>query len=461
MKSYASKVLAFTGVLGFVCLSCTGCGKMTSEKLMTKMAEAENGKNVTKMNLTVEMDASYNMDIMGANISADMLLSTNGAFLVNAESIGTYADLEMQMDIMDQKMDEQLQSYMVEEDGTLVVYTHSKTGDIWSRTEMADELYDNWMDFMGNNALIDAASIQDMTLDEELAELNGSEVYVVRGNIVSDQDSFMMGFGMMLPDAEDAVSDISVEDLSIPSTIYVDKETYLPVKIEMDCISMESYLNEILNTVLTSGMENLDGEETAFGDLQISLSKCNMTMDGFSYDTQEIPKVPEEAFAAIEFQEALENLDPDLGDGTYAIQSSGAALKVTVPEGWEMVEFSEESITLVESNTMNSVAYTMVPAADEAMYAEGIDTMYTGMLEAAGIEAETGKEEQIISTEFGTADGYWISGGGVHFYYAFIPVKNTYLFLLSSDMSGGERNCGASLEAAMRAVSELTPEDIL
>lgn len=459
------KLIAVAGLLSAVCLASTGCGKMTAEKLVSKLAEAEKDKQVTALSMEMDMEATYGMEMMGTNISADMNVLMNGDFKFCPDPVGAYAEMDMQVEAMEQTMDDTIETYVTEEDGMLTSYAYSETNQLWSRSAMELD-YDSWVESVGGGALTASESLKDTVLEEEPAEVDGKEAYVLHASSVMDNEMFVQslgqGLGAVMPDAKDAMSDISVEGMEIPVTFYVDKETFLPLKIEMDMNSMDEVINDILNVVMEEALEEA-GQSLAmgFGSIEISLSKCDVTVSGLSYEPQEIPSVPEEAFEAIAFQEALENLEPDLGDGSYAIRSGAGVVKVVGPEDLEMAELTEDTVSFMDMNTMDTLVYSMTAAGNESLYIDSIESMYQGILEAAGYEVQTGREEGGVASAFGNLDGYWLSGGGMSIYYTFADVNGACLIVMCTEVTGGEPDAVSVLSKALEEVRELTPEDIL
>jgi len=459
------KMIVFAGILAAVGMLSTGCGKMTAEKLAARITEAEKEQKITAMTAELDMDGSYGMDVMGANISVDMNAQVGMTLRFSPDPIGAYVEMDMHMEAMEELTDQELQAYLTEEDGELAFYEYNKTNDLWSRTAVEMDR-DSWAQAFTDMTFSGAENMEDLVLEEDLTEVDGREAYVLHGISVLDDEAFSegvkYGFEFMMPEAENALSDFSMQRLEVPMTLYVDKETCLPLKIELDLSGMDEFINEVLDVVISEVLKEAEESmDISFGSIEMSLSKCDMTMGGFSVEPQEIPAVPEEAFDAIAFQEALEDLDPDLGDGSFALRSGAAAVKVTGPENMEMTELTEETVSFMDTNTMGTLAYGMAPAETESLYVESMESMYKEILEAAGYEVQTGKEEKGVTSAFGDLDGYWISGGGMSIYYTFAQVNGACLMVVKTDVAEGEPDAVSALNAALEKVTELTPEDVL
>lgn len=58
MKSYGKKLMTLAALISALCFICTGCGKMTAEKLTDKVNEALEGRTFIGMDMDLSMDAS-------------------------------------------------------------------------------------------------------------------------------------------------------------------------------------------------------------------------------------------------------------------------------------------------------------------------------------------------------------------------------------------------------------------
>lgn len=269
------------------------------------------------------------------------------------------------------------------------IYSHSGTSGQWSKTDIDSSVIDSLFRLITEAAETSESeeSTEGITLDEESASLNGRDVYVlhVDSSSQADSEAFLTAMESILPQFGSSFSTESLDSIKGSTVMYIDQETFLPV--QMECT--------------IEGMDELFSQNSDW--------------------MEELPVVPEEAYEAIAFQEALAELDPDLGDGTYA----------------------------------------MIPAANLSVYTDSISSMYTSILEMLGVEVQSGQDSQNVSTPFGPVDGYWLSGGGANIYYGFAPFEGAYLAVIRSDFSGTEPDSAAALGEAFGYAAELTPADIL
>lgn len=470
MKSYGKKLMTLAALISALCFICTGCGKMTAEKLTDKVDEALEGRTFIGMDMDLSMDASYSMEVLSQPVSASLSMHVNGRSLNNYDPLGIYTDMNTRMDfqmemdgeVQNMSMEDQIQSYSVQEDGTFAVYTYSASASQWSRIETdlsAAESTASYADALSGFLAVPEGQQEQVVLEEETVSLNGTEAYVFKMDHISIDSDYLAILESVLPQAAGAISGDSLEDVTISATCYIDQETFLPLQLDYTFDNFGELFNqnpELWESFLGSSME-----ASGTGNITIDVPLFQASMTNLSFEPEELPVVPEEAYESIAFQEALADLEPDLGDGTYAIQYMGSAVRISTPEGMSAADTATDTLTFMDASGMNTIAYSMVPAVDLELYTDSISSMYTSMLEALGVTVQSGQDSQNVSTPFGPVDGYWISGGGVSVYYGFAPFDGAYLAVIRSEFSGTEPDSGAALGEAFGYAAELTPADIL
>ena len=298
-------------------------------------------------------------------------------------------------------------------------------------------------------------------LDEESASLNGRDVYVlhVDSSSQADSEAFLTAMESILPQFGSSFSTESLDSIKGSTVMYIDQETFLPVQMECTIEGMDEFFSQ--NSDWMEELLGLAVEDAQIDNLSIHVPDYQLTISNLTFEQEELPVVPEEAYEAIAFQEALAELDPDLGDGTYAIQSTGNAVRIAPPENMTVSEIAAETVTFMDDAGLDTITYAMIPAANLSVYTDSISSMYTSILEMLGVEVQSGQDSQNVSTPFGPVDGYWLSGGGANIYYGFAPFEGAYLAVIRSDFSGTEPDSAAALGEAFGYAAELTPADIL
>lgn len=456
MKNSLKRTLILA-IISMLCLGLTGCGKMTTEKLLSKMIEATGGRQMTCAELAADIEASYSMDISGADLTLDLSMSMDMKEYVNADPFKGYMEGTIHLAMLNQDIDSDMKIYMKEEDGGISTYTYTGINDEWTHTNGDFDLkeYKKLLEQDTVSRLFTGTETNAITMEEETSVLDGTEVYVLRGNFMGeDVKNLLSGAGASLFMNENMDFDTSFEDISVPMICYVDTATYLPLQIEMDIEGMET----IVNQMLESELGELEGTEDL--GLEISVSTCHMVMKNFSYDPQEIPEVPSDAIDAIAFREALENVGTMLADGSYVLKSGSTALKLSVPDGFMAQDTADGTVSMVSSDGYRLVTYSLVP---ELYVEESLSTIldtYTGMFSAMGMELNRDSQPQTISSPLGDSDGYQMTSEGVGIYYTSVPVNSFCLYVLAVDLGGNWSGADEALGSTLAGVRELSISDI-
>lgn len=343
------------------------------------------------------------------------------------------------------------------------IYSHSGTSGQWSKTDIDSSVIDSLFRLITEAAETSESeeSTEGITLDEESASLNGRDVYVlhVDSSSQADSEAFLTAMESILPQFGSSFSTESLDSIKGSTVMYIDQETFLPVQMECTIEGMDEFFSQ--NSDWMEELMGLAIEDAQIDNLSIHVPDYQLTISNLTFEQEELPVVPEEAYEAIAFQEALAELDPDLGDGTYAIQSTGNAVRIAPPENMTVSEIAAETVTFMDDAGLDTITYAMIPAANLSVYTDSISSMYTSILEMLGVEVQSGQDSQNVSTPFGPVDGYWLSGGGANIYYGFAPFEGAYLAVIRSDFSGTEPDSAAALGEAFGYAAELTPADIL
>ena len=149
-------------------------------------------------------------------------------------------------------------------------------------------------------------SLKDAELKEELVQINGKEAYqinaTVGGNLVKEllaQTNADSGENAM------DLESIDWDSISIPTELYIYKESTLPARIKMDCAQLGG---EILGNTIAEKTEGtmLDGVDFEFKTFDVDI-----TID--RYDEIGTIEIPDEALQAEEVENA-EDLIPNFSN---------------------------------------------------------------------------------------------------------------------------------------------------
>lgn len=420
---------------GLMCLSLSGCA-MSPETLVEEMLTASDGKEMTQSSITMEMDMSIEADGTSMDTSLDLLMDLKAS----SDPYASYCRTEMTMDAAGEETTETTEVYSLEEDGALVNYIYTTSTDDWEKQDLGTTLEEMTSQTVDYNWLSEKAKADELTLAEETQTINDTEVYVLSGTINGDtmQDSFdSLG---MLTDVfgSDSTAEIDFTALTVPVTYYIDTESFLPLKIEMDIEGMGDAMNSVITSLLgTTGTET---------ELSISVDHMHIVYDNIGYDAVTIPEVPKEGLIIAN----QTTYNPDKGDGTYVIQEAGDAVKITLPDGWAATDMGYDTLTIQTGDQKRTVTFTMYTNIETGLafrnYVERgdvLDFLSAGTYGSHGSSA--------LANDYG---GLWLkTTTGTNYYYAWKNIgERDFIFVKMSDSAAGfDRN---TLDTILPCVEE-------
>lgn len=414
--------------------------KMTAKKLVEEMAAALEGKQVLQTTAEMAMEVAQSVSIEGMSMEMETSMHNITETSISLEPYAAYAMSTATVDVMGESTTVDSEMYTVVEDDAVVYYMTDEVSGTWSRVDIGltlDEMLAmgsytgyNWMTEKNEEELI---------LEEETELLDGQEVYVLCCTLTGEEMQMALNGTSGL---EDMLKEYNLEALDysmlvVPSVFYVDTKTFRPIKIEMEIQGMGEMMNHLMSEIMgetaEEGMEGMD--------MTIDVSGVTAVYTNISYDPVEVPSVPEEAYAQTE----QERFNPDQGDGTYIVQESGAAVRITCPEGWMATDMSYDSLTLESNDGM--VMYTMYQDTDNEDFAMYVEYLWIPQIEENGVYVshEAGPVVDGMETIVVTCDG-----GNMIFVWK--PVSNGGVFTYLVDSQG------ASVEECVRAAMALVEE---
>ncbi len=263
-----------------VALLFAGCGKMTPSKLAEKTTAALLSKPATSLKATFDLDIS--MGAMGLSTDLKMNGSANAKF--STDPLKTYTETELNMKMLGIDYSQVSQTYTRVEDGKYVSYTHENNYGKWERQEMEGIKLPSQSVVL---EIFKKKSESDFVLADKTQQLDGRDVYVLSFTITGEELRSVAENSIELEKDLDNV-DLSV--VSVPVIFYIDKETFLPAKSEMEFVGMNDMISQILEKSLDTNLEQMKM------DLKINTIKVVCT--DFGYEPAEIPEVPQEALTS-------------------------------------------------------------------------------------------------------------------------------------------------------------------
>lgn len=255
--------------------------------LVKAMADACQDKIMTKSTMDMELQ----MSIVLEGFAIDMDMAMTGDTYASEEPYMSYSDLVLNMTALGESVVENTKSYTVVEDGKLVTYTYTDSIGQWDKEDTGvDAVTMKEQQMISYEFLLNKAE-SDFVLDSKIYNMNGREAYKLSFTLTGEelQNSINGMAGMEDLMAEAGMEDLDMSSLAVPTTYYVDVETYLIVGMEMSIEGMDEMLSDMMEDLMAA-----EGEEYS---MSFKLGKCNMTYSNISYDPVEIPELPEDVLS--------------------------------------------------------------------------------------------------------------------------------------------------------------------
>lgn len=337
-------------------LSMQGCMPMspqqTAERVAANMAETP----CTAASVTGQMELSIGM----GGMEVDTTVSVEESLVYSPDPMQGYMNLEMNYELMGIRVPMTLESYLLEEDGKMVQYLHSD--DIWMCADA-----DTSMVQAGTAVQFDDP--ENLTFDKEVEELDGTPAICLVGTLSGDTLSpildGMLGELAGSQEQEDTLQEqADLSGVSADVRMYVNKETYLPIRTEYTVVGLDAVMNSMLEG---SGMS-------------YTVSNFTMTCDYTSYEPQEIPALPPQAHVAAEQAARLAEGNPDNGNGIYTIREGNYYMDIATPEGYEVSGMNYDMVTFYSEELDRTVQYQMYTTIEQNDFGL-IDGYYTELME--------------------------------------------------------------------------------
>lgn len=422
------RLLAMTLLLG---LLLTACGSpepteppteppMTAERLVQEVLSATAAKPMTSTTAETQMDIT----IAGQGITMEMNMDMTMVNMASLEPYTAYSEMVIAMNILGEQTTQTTRQYMREQEGTLVSYVHVEEENSWNKVELNLDT-DKLMQESQNYNYLTQATAEELHLAETTQLYNGREVYVLSINLQGQQMQEAMASMESLRELLEGTGiDFDFSALTVPTVYYVDAETYLPVGMEMDIQGLGEMMTGMLGSMIGDMPEGME----------IDIPTFKMTYTEMTYDPVEIPAVPDEGRMKAE----QASFNPDQGDGTYIIQETGSAIRITPPAGWTVTALDYDSLEMKKDDNTRFISYEMwTGVAGGYGFVSKIERGDIADLMAAGSYASHGNTTVELNGK--TYGGVWITcNNGVQIFYAWdqIGAEGNYVLISVVDGTG-------------------------
>lgn len=258
------------GLILMMMISLVGCGGdnggSSTEDVM-KTAQEELAK-VKSMNY--DMSMIMNMSTNGQTVESN----TTGKIAYNADPLAM--EMTMNMDMAGQKVN--MVMYAVQEGSDLVMYMSPDNGTSWAKQTMADA--SELEQYNAQESMAIYLENIDSFKENGTEQINGSDAVRYDGVISNDALNEVMeasGAASQLTQyniTEEQAADMYKDLGDLPISIWIDKESSLPVKYEMDMTTM-------MQTIMNKLVETL-GEAAAGAEITIDKMFISMTLYDFN-----------------------------------------------------------------------------------------------------------------------------------------------------------------------------------
>ena len=296
MKRRFHTILA-AGLILSLSLALTACGSLVGggedspEAVLTRAQEAF--EEISSMHYTIDMDMGFSAE----GESIEVATTAEADCIIEPMQM----DMDMKMDMMG-LFDMNLKMYMVQEGNSFTVYTGMDDGEgnmTWSKDTMEDldylsqyngqtnmELYlKNGTNFT-ENGTEEIAGVTATRYDGVITQESLDAVMEASGVLEQFETFGVEGMDEMLSQMGD-----------LPVSIWIDKESGLPVRYEMDMTAM-----------MQNMMDKLIAQDAEAAETAMTVDKCYLSMLCSDYNSVDAIQVPQEALDAPGSDELAEDL---------------------------------------------------------------------------------------------------------------------------------------------------------
>jgi len=230
-------------------------------------------------------NVTLNLRIGAAGVYMRSDMSSTSHIVMSSDPCAVNLKTDLFYTLMDMEVEQTIHEYYRDEDGKLICYYNIEQLDVAGREEIILE------DLTPYAIILDYAIWgypyalpQDLEVEEETQMLDGKEVYVL-----TYSQTAMDVFTMLNQEELDP----QLAQVSIPTTWYVDAESFLPVEISFSLDEVDDLVASALisyaNIMLPANPEE---------EIDIQINSFSYRYYAMGFDPVEVPQIPEDVITA-------------------------------------------------------------------------------------------------------------------------------------------------------------------
>lgn len=303
------KKIAVLVVVIAMLFSMTGCGgKVTLESLLEDSAKKAKKVKSFEMGAVVELDVDMSMDNMTVGITAD------GEVELEYTKDASHMKGDIAYSAATDKQEMEVEAYLIKDDDEFIIY--SDQGDGWTMNSSEDddetdtEDVDQALEAIQIGNLIDLLSEyeDDLELSDKTEKVNKKDAYLIEGEVDGNYlidllESIDVEEASETFDEMTGSSDIDFGDIKVEVSLWIDKSSKLPVKMEID---FQGAIDTAMDIYMNSMMAALGGtsDETSeyLNSMKIKTNAATIELTFSSFNKVKKIEVPDDVV-----EEAEEN----------------------------------------------------------------------------------------------------------------------------------------------------------
>lgn len=271
-------IRSWSVLAAMLCISLliAGC---SSSRTVGRVAEkfGETVKNQPATSATAELTADVSVKGAPSNVKFRTVLHGK----VDWDARRGYSEAETSFSLPLLELSQNFQCYSSTEKGEALHYIHVDNPEVWLRADSRKSITE-----LNTSALLTLLDSASESAEAELQEntAGGADHYLLKLSFTGkDLEKFLVGSGFQLPQW---LKEQSLEGISVPVEVEIEDKTYLPLSILIEIQGIDGALSQALSQELMRDplLQELD-TELEIGDISLLITN-------FSYEQQQIPKLP-------------------------------------------------------------------------------------------------------------------------------------------------------------------------